>query len=122
MRSVQIIHAVLRVMLAETVRDELVERNVAAIVRAPSGPREEVRPWTPDDAARMHHLCGPVRRGEVRRADLIAHQLLDKRWTVAWMPPLLDLRYLGTSIEPPSRWSMTAGNRRHGDRWPAELP
>ena len=30
-RSVQIIHAVLRVMLAEAVRDELVERNVAAM-------------------------------------------------------------------------------------------
>ena len=35
-RSVQIIHATLRVMLAEAVRDELVERNVAAIVRAPA--------------------------------------------------------------------------------------
>jgi integrase len=50
-RSVQIIHAVLRVMLAEAVRDELVERNVASIVRGPSASREEVRPWTLDEAS-----------------------------------------------------------------------
>ena len=78
-RSVQIIHAVLRVMLAEAVRDELVERNVATIVRAPTGPREEVRPWSPDEATaflaasggnRLHALFAVgvalgLRRGEL---------------------------------------------------------
>ncbi len=49
-RSVQIIHATLRVMLAEAVRDELVERNVAAIVRPPAVAAEEVRPWSPEEA------------------------------------------------------------------------
>lgn len=50
-RSVQIVHATLRAMLAEAVRDELVERNVAAIVRAPTAPVEEVQPWSPAEAA-----------------------------------------------------------------------
>lgn len=49
-RSVQIIHATLRVMLAEAVRDELVERNVAAIVRPPAVSPEEVQPWSPEEA------------------------------------------------------------------------
>lgn len=49
-RSVQIIHATLRAMLSEAVRDELVERNVAAIVRGPAAVREEVRPWSAEDA------------------------------------------------------------------------
>jgi integrase len=48
---VQIIHATLRAMLAEAMRDELVERNVAAIVRGPTSVREEVRPWSTEEAA-----------------------------------------------------------------------
>jgi integrase len=38
-------------MLAEAVRDELVERNVASIVRGPRIDHEEVRPWSRDEAA-----------------------------------------------------------------------
>jgi integrase len=49
--SVRIIHATLRSMLAEAVRDELVERNVASIVRGPRIDHEEVRPWSLDEAA-----------------------------------------------------------------------
>lgn len=49
--SVRIVHATLRTMLAEAVRDELVERNVAAIVRGPRVDREEVRPWSLDEAS-----------------------------------------------------------------------
>jgi integrase len=49
--SVRIIHATLRTMLAEGVRDELVERNVASIVRGPRIDHEEVRPWSLDEAA-----------------------------------------------------------------------
>jgi site-specific recombinase XerC len=49
--SVRIIHATLRTMLAEAVRDELEERNVAAIVRGPRIDHEEVRPWSLDEAA-----------------------------------------------------------------------
>ncbi len=50
MRSVQIIHSALRAMLAEAMRDELVERNVAALVRPPRAEQVEVQPWTPEEA------------------------------------------------------------------------
>lgn len=60
-RSVQIVHATLRAMLAEALRDELVERNVAAIVRAPSVVREEVRPWTSGEAATFLQVAGKDR-------------------------------------------------------------
>ena len=43
-RSVQIVHGTLRTMLGEAVREELVERNVAALVRPPVVHREEVKP------------------------------------------------------------------------------
>jgi integrase len=49
--AVRIIHATLRTMLAEAVRDELVKRNVASIVRGPRIDQEEVQPWSPDEAA-----------------------------------------------------------------------
>ena len=49
-RSVQIIHSTLRAMLAEAMRDELVERNVAALVRPPRAEQVEVQPWTPEEA------------------------------------------------------------------------
>jgi integrase len=40
-------------MLAEAVREELIERNVASIVRPPSVRQEEVRPWSPEEAAKF---------------------------------------------------------------------
>lgn len=49
--SVRIVHATLRTMLAEAVRDELVERNVAAIVRGPRIERDEVQPWSLEEAS-----------------------------------------------------------------------
>ena len=52
-RSVQIIHGTLRTMLSEAVREELVERNVAAVVRPPSVQRAEVRPWSTAEASRF---------------------------------------------------------------------
>jgi integrase len=48
-------------MLAEAVRDELVERNVAAIVRGPCVDREEVRPWVLDEAANLLAAAGEHR-------------------------------------------------------------
>lgn len=50
-RSVQIVHAILRAMLAEAMRDELVERNVAAIVKGPSREPSEVKPWTVEEVS-----------------------------------------------------------------------
>src|SRR4051794_21328213 len=50
-RTVQQIHAVLRAMLNQAMREELVARNVARLVQPPAPDREEIRPWT-DGAAR----------------------------------------------------------------------
>ena len=79
--SVRIIHATLRTMLAEAVRDELVERNVASIVRGPRIDHEEVRPWSLDEAAtflaaaREHRLSALFAVGVavgLRRGELLA--------------------------------------------------
>lgn len=52
-RSVQIVHSTLRAMLGEAMREELVARNVAAIVRPPSVPHLEVQPWSSQEAAQF---------------------------------------------------------------------
>jgi integrase len=49
-RTVQYFHAVLRKALADAVRDELVGRNVAALVEPPVVRREQVKPLTADEA------------------------------------------------------------------------
>lgn len=50
-RSVQIIHGTLRAMLGEAMREELIGRNVASLVRGPVVQREEVKPWSPEEAS-----------------------------------------------------------------------
>ena len=50
-RSVQIVHGTLRTMLGEAVRDEVITRNPAAVVRPPAVTREEVKPWSPQEAS-----------------------------------------------------------------------
>jgi len=52
-RSVQIIHNTLRTMLSEAMREELIERNVATVVRPPSVERIEVQPWSTEEASRF---------------------------------------------------------------------
>ena len=52
-RSVQIIHSTVRTMLSEAMREELIERNVAAVVRPPSVDRAEVQPWSTEEASRF---------------------------------------------------------------------
>jgi len=52
-RSVQIIHSRLRTMLSEAMREELIERNVATVVRPPSIERVEVQPWSTEEARRF---------------------------------------------------------------------
>jgi integrase len=80
-RSVRIIHGTLRSMLAEAVRDELVERNVATVVRAPSVPQQEVQPWSIDEAAaflesvsrhRLHALFAVGVALGLRKGELLA--------------------------------------------------
>lgn len=50
-RTVQLTRATLRVMLAEAERDQIVQRNVAGLVRGPRVERVEVEPWTAREAA-----------------------------------------------------------------------
>ncbi|PPF29923.1 site-specific integrase [Rathayibacter tritici] len=50
-RTVQLAHAVLRTMLSEAMREQLVARNVATLVRTPRVERTDVSPWTPQEAA-----------------------------------------------------------------------
>ena len=80
-QSVQIVHATLRAMLSEAVRDELVERNVASIVRPPSLTQEEVKPWSPEEAGvflssaaghRMHALFAVGVALGLRKGELLA--------------------------------------------------
>ena len=52
-RSVQIIHSRLRTMLSEAIREKLIERSVATVVRPPSIERVEVQPWTTEEARRF---------------------------------------------------------------------
>jgi hypothetical protein len=52
-RSVQIIQSTLRTMLSEAMREELIERNVATVVRPPSVKRVEVQPWSTEEASRF---------------------------------------------------------------------
>lgn len=48
-RTIQYVHATLRAALEDAVREELLERNVAKLVRAPRSPREERQPLTVDE-------------------------------------------------------------------------
>ena len=52
-RSIHIIHSTLRTMLNEAMREELIERNVASVVRPPSVERVEVQPWSTEEASRF---------------------------------------------------------------------
>ncbi|MEV6680875.1 site-specific integrase [Streptomyces erythrochromogenes] len=97
-RTVQYVHAVLRSALQQAVREELVARNVAAIVETPTVKREEVHPLTIGEArlllrtARPHRLAAlwlllvstGLRRGEALALtwsdiDLAAGQLRVRR-------------------------------------------
>jgi integrase len=49
-RTVQQIHAVLRAMLNQAMREELVARNVARLVQPPAPDRDEIRPWSDAEA------------------------------------------------------------------------
>ena len=48
-RTIRYVHATLRAALEDAVREELLEKNVAKLVRAPSVPRAERHPLTVDD-------------------------------------------------------------------------
>ena len=49
-RNVQIMRAVLRAALTAACREELLSRNVAALVRLPKWEQGEIKPWSADEA------------------------------------------------------------------------
>ena len=55
-QSVRLMHALIRNVLADAEREELVHRNVAKLVRPPKARREEVRVLTVEDARRLVHV------------------------------------------------------------------
>jgi integrase len=59
--TVQYIRAVLRSALAHAMRDGLVQRNVAALVRPPRAPRKEVKPLQFEEARTLLHAARPDR-------------------------------------------------------------
>lgn len=80
-RSVQIVHGTLRTMLGEAVRQEVITRNPAAVVRPPAVTREEVKPWSPQQASKFlrasvgHRLYAVFAVGValgLRRGELLA--------------------------------------------------
>lgn len=52
-RTVQYIHAVLRRALEQARRDEVIHRNVAALVSPPRPRQKEIEPLTPDEARQL---------------------------------------------------------------------
>lgn len=52
-RTVQLSRAVLRTMLADAEREQLVHRNVAGLVKGPRVERQEVQPWTAGETSRF---------------------------------------------------------------------
>ncbi|MFC7596404.1 tyrosine recombinase XerC [Terrabacter sp. GCM10028922] len=52
-RSIKDVRTVLRSALSSAMRDELVERNVAALVKTPRQRRRKVVPWSSDEARRF---------------------------------------------------------------------
>jgi integrase len=85
-RTVQQAHAVLRAMLSQAVREEVISRNVARLVQAPSPARDEIRPWTDTEAraflasARSHRLHALFVTGlglGLRRGELLGLRWID---------------------------------------------
>lgn len=52
-RTIQYLHAVLRLALEQARRDDLVVRNVAGLVAGPKVQRPEIAPLTPEEAGRL---------------------------------------------------------------------
>jgi integrase len=80
-RSIQIIHSTLRTMLSEAMREELIERNVATVIRPPSVERIEVQPWSTEEAScflaaaadhRLHALFAVGVALGLRKGELLA--------------------------------------------------
>jgi integrase len=85
-RTAQLTRAVLRALLADAERDQIVARNVAALVKGPRVDRPEARPWPAPDAAaflaatrahRLHALFAVGVALGLRKGELIALRWAD---------------------------------------------
>lgn len=79
-RTTQLTHAVLRSMLSEAMREEIVSRNVGTLVRPPRLEKSERRPWSGEEVAqfrtisvghRLHSLFELAYSVGLRRGELL---------------------------------------------------
>jgi integrase len=111
---VRIVHGPLRNLLSEVVRDELVPRHVATVVRAPSVPQQEVQPWSTDEAATFllaisqHQLHGLFAVGValgLREGELLAVRWQDvdlDEGTIRVRQTVQRLPHVGLVYGPPN--------------------
>jgi integrase len=90
-RTVQYIRAVLRSALSQAMRDGLVQRNVAALVRPPRAPRSEVTSLTFDEARALLHCSRTTRLHAVwvvaLSLGLRRSELLGLTWSTSTLMP-----------------------------------
>ncbi|MFC6695955.1 tyrosine-type recombinase/integrase [Nocardioides daphniae] len=79
-RTIRYVHATLRAALEDAVREELIEKNVAKLVRPPSAPRAERQPLTVDEVKvlfrqsrdnRLHALLVVIALLGLRRSEAL---------------------------------------------------
>lgn len=93
-RTCQLLHATLRRALEDAVRDELVPRNVAKLVRGPRVVRAEVRPLTVDEARALLVAAGNDRLGSLWVLMLTTGLRRGEALALQWKDVDLDNRYL----------------------------
>jgi integrase len=103
-RTVQLTRSVLRALLAEAQRDELIHRNVAALVKGPTVTRDEVQPWTPQEVDMFLKVAGEHRLGALfsvgvalgmRKGELLALRWADVDLTNKTLRVRATLQRLG---------------------------
>src|SRR5690606_30637234 len=79
-RTIRYVHATLRAALEDAVREELIEKNVAKLVRPPSAPRADRHPLTVDEVKvlfrqsrddRLHALLVVIALLGLRRSEVL---------------------------------------------------
>jgi integrase len=106
-RTVQLTRAVLRSMLADAEREQLVHRNVAALVRGPRVERQEVTPWSVEEAQtfldstkdhRLHALFAVGVALGLRKGELLALRWEDVDLTAGVLRVRSTVQRLGKGV------------------------
>ncbi|PWU49662.1 site-specific integrase [Micromonospora globispora] len=105
-RTVQQVHAVLRAMLSQAVREELLARNVARLVQAPAPEREEIHPWAEAEA---RAFLAAVRAHRLHALFVVALALGLRRGE------LLGLRWSDVDLDAGQLWVWQTLQRVRGD-------